>query len=62
MAHAAINTKIEQVVEAVESLALAAAKRGGSGSTGSFQDVIDAREELRHALAELLQPVLRVVN
>lgn len=59
------NTKIERVVEGVESLAnaVAAHQRAPSGKGGnSFNVVLDARKELRTALAQFLQPALRVIE
>jgi hypothetical protein len=58
------NTKIERVVEAVESLTHAVvsnhtAPKGRRAAT--FNNVQDARGELREALAEFVKPVLRRV-
>ena len=62
MATPAINTKIEQVIEAVETLSIAAAARAINLDGASFQNVLDAREEMKHVFTELLQPVLRVAS
>jgi hypothetical protein len=69
MASPQANTKIEHAVEAVEGLTVAvvAAQRGNkSGMPGEsrmrFNNVSDARQELRDAFAEFLSPVLRVVT
>lgn len=64
MSTPAQNTKIERVVEGVESLAVAvvahqAAEKGRRGRT--FNVVLEARKELHGALAEFLRPTLRVV-
>jgi len=63
------NTKIERAVEAFESLAIAVveAQRGNSSEMPGqrrmlFDNVQDAREELRNALAEFITPTLRVVQ
>lgn len=59
------NTKIERVVEGVESLANAvtahqAAPKSRRGK--SFNDVLAARKELHTALRDFLRPALRVVE
>jgi hypothetical protein len=63
------NTKIERAVEAVEGLSIAvvAAQLGNkSGLPGEskmrYNNVQDARQELRDAFADFLSPVLRVVT
>jgi len=63
MSTAAINTKIERVVEATEALAIAAASavRRPEGHS-SYNDVRDARQEMADALREFMQPMLRVVG
>jgi hypothetical protein len=54
-ATAAVNTKIERVTEAFEELII-------SVSTGEGSDQRKAaRKELRNALAEFLQPALRLI-
>lgn len=55
MAHPAINTKIEIVVEAIEDLALAAGAH-------NHEEVVEARKRCGNALREFLQPTLRVVG
>jgi hypothetical protein len=68
MASPQANTKIERAVEAVEGLAVAvvAAQVHKSGAASEsrmrFDNVGDARQELRDAFAEFLSPVLRVVT
>jgi hypothetical protein len=64
MASPQANTKIERAVEAVESLTLAIiiAQIGKKHGSPRFDDVKDARQELRDAFAEFLSPVLRVVT
>lgn len=65
MASAQANTKIERAVEAVESLttAVVAAHTILPGQRAmQFDNVRDARQELRDAFAEFLSPVLRVVT
>jgi len=58
------NTKIERLTEAIESLTLATAvsvmdtKRPAK----NFERVKDAREEIKTALTEFLQPVLRIAQ
>lgn len=60
------NTKIESVVEGVESLSNAIvalhAAPNGPKRAGAFDNVQNARKELRDALAEFLKPALRVVG
>lgn len=59
------NTKIERVVEGVESLAnaVAAHQRAPSGKgSKSFNVVLEARKELHAALSQFLQPALRVIE
>ena len=56
------NYKIERAAEAVESLAVAvAAAQGHPVPSKMFNNVRDARQELREAFAEFLSPVLRVI-
>ena len=67
MASPQANTKIERAVEAVESLTIAVVAAQAKphplgGSTGLYNNVRDARQELRDAFAEFLSPVLRVVT
>ena len=69
MASPQANTKIERAVEAVEGLTVAvvaAQVNNRSGMPGEsrmrFDNVSDARQELRDAFAEFLSPVLRVVT
>ena len=70
MASPQANTKIERAVEAVEGLTVAvvATQRGNKlpggriGERMRSDDVRDARQELRDALADFLSPVLRVVT
>lgn len=60
------NTKVERVVEGVESLAQAIVANHAAVDQHSlqatFQNVAIARDELRDALAELLKPVLRSIR
>lgn len=62
------NAKIERAVEAVENLTVAvvAAQSAIAGLPAEcerrYNDVRDARKELRTAFGEFLAPVLRVVN
>lgn len=68
MASAQANTKIERAVEAIESLTIAVvtAQHGVVGlpdeTRRRYENVKDARQELRDAFAEFLSPVLRVVT
>ena len=62
MASPQVNTKIERAVEAIESLSVAVAAQVRAKNTTSFQNVVDARQELRDALAEFVAPILRVVQ
>ncbi len=52
------NTKIERVVEGVESLATAIVGAHPYGGHRQFENVQNARRELREALAEVFKPVL----
>ena len=56
-ATAAINTKIERVVEAVDDMIVTAI---GPPTYPTSRD--EVRKELRDALADFLQPALRVVE
>jgi cytidylate kinase len=61
--HPAVNTKIERVTEAIESLTIAVCSAQRIPHVpGSFANVRDAREEVATALREFLQPTLRVVG
>jgi hypothetical protein len=63
MAVPAINTKVDQVVEAIESLAIAASRPCADGKTHErYQEVLEARENAATALREFLQPTLRVIE
>ena len=66
MATAAHNTKIELVTEAFESLTLATctahAARSVNEKRRCHEAVVEARQGMRDALAELLTPTLRVVG
>lgn len=57
------NTKVERAVEAIEDLALAVAESVQvGGGAPAFKRVQESREELRDALREYIQPVLRAVR
>lgn len=63
----ATNTKIERITEATEALVLATVVRTTeklepNQGSNTYQNVLDARAELREAFDELLKPVLRVVK
>ncbi len=69
MSNAVSNTKIERVIEAIESMALAVAVSLHSNPPifktpplAAFDAVADARKEARDALADFLKPTLRVVG
>ena len=63
MPHPAANTKIENLAEAFESLALACAESVQvGGGHAAFKNVAAAREGVTDALREFLQPTLRVVE
>ena len=66
---AAVNTKVERVIEAFETMAVAVAVSIHSNPPNfktpplaAFDAVADARQEARNALAEFLRPTLRVVG
>lgn len=62
MASSQVNYKIERAAEAVESLAVAVtAAHGHPVPSKMFNNVRDARQELREAFTEFLAPTLRVV-
>jgi hypothetical protein len=67
--NAVVNTKIERVVEAFETMSVAVAVSIHSNPpnfktppVAAFDAVADARQEARDALAEFLKPTLRVVG
>ena len=62
MALPQVNTKIERAVEAVESLTVAVVNAAHQGNRESFDNVKDARQELRVAFSEFITPTLRVVD
>jgi len=67
MASPQANTKIERAVEAVEGLTVAVVAAQTKphpfgGSNTLYNNVKDARQELRDAFAEFLAPVLRAVQ
>lgn len=62
MADPAVNTKVDRLAEAIENLALACAARATSPTAYAFDQVLDARQEMRQALADFLQPTLRVIK
>lgn len=69
MATPQANTKIERAVESIEGLvrAVVAAQGGNKSglpgeSTMRYNNVRDARQEVRDAFAEFLAPVLRTVQ
>lgn len=57
-------TKIERVVEAVESLTVSInamqAEEDGTKRVRLFETVQDSRKELREALTEFVKPILRL--
>lgn len=62
---AAANTKVERVVESIESFMNAVCtmrERADDDSAKAMQDVIDARAECTTALHAFLTPVLRVIQ
>jgi hypothetical protein len=62
---AVTETKIERVVEAVESLATAVVAQQRAAPDENpmkMENVCDARKELRTALADFLRPALRIVD
>lgn len=62
MASAATNLKIERVTEAIEAQTVAIVANLAYPGKANMQNVADAREEVRTALAEFLAPTLRVVG
>jgi hypothetical protein len=63
MATQAVNTKIDMAVEAIEALAIAAARPFTEGTTEArYEDVLAARANASAAFRELLQPTLRVIE
>ncbi len=66
MATAAQNTKIELVTEAFESLTLATCTAHAAHSVNEKrrcnESLVEARQHMREALADLLTPTLRVVS
>ena len=63
MASPAVNSKIDLVVEAIESLAIAASRPVTNGKAHEkYQEVLEARDNAATALREFLQPTLRVVE
>lgn len=63
MSSPAVETKIELVTEAIESLtrAVVAHQANPSNPRACYDHVRDARAEVANALRELLTPTLRVV-
>ena len=69
MASTQQNTKIERAVEAIEGLTIAVVSAQGGNKSGlpgeslmRYNNVRDARQEVREAFADFLSPVLRVVT
>ncbi len=55
MAHPAVNTKVEQVVESIEDMVIAVSARDHDAA-------LVARTECANALREFLAPTLRLVS
>lgn len=62
MATAAVNLKIERVTEAIEAQTVAIVANLAYPGPANMQNVADAHEEVRTALAEFLAPALRIVG
>jgi hypothetical protein len=65
MPNSATNTKIEATVEALESLtnAIVAHQAPNNPMSGAtFQNIADARKELKTALSEFLAPTIRLAT
>lgn len=62
MSNPVINTKVERMIEAVENLAIQAARATMTNTPSAVADVNDARSEAATAFREFLQPTLRVVG
>jgi len=62
MATQIVNTKIEKVVEAFESLAIATAAPYTGPAESRMDNILMARADLAAALREFLAPTLRVVQ
>lgn len=65
MSNPVIEAKIERVVEASESLTNAVVtlrEKADDDRTRALADVADAREEMKTALREFLQPTLRIAS
>jgi len=61
MSTPAMNTKLERACEAVENLAVAVCS-AHLNPLENFKNVTDARQELREALSDFLQPALRIAG
>jgi archaellum component FlaC len=60
-----IETKIERVVESIESLTNAVVtlrEKADDDRAHAMQEVTDAREEAKEALRAFLQPTLRIAS
>lgn len=64
MTHPQTETKIELVTEAIEALVIStvAHQLNPAGANTNYDNVRTARKEVHDALANLLQPTLRVVH